>query len=127
MFTNPFSGKALERKLTNEELIRAMREMIATELEATNLYQALADSIEDKAAAKILRDVADEEIIHVGEFQKVLYTLTEKEKELVNKGIAEAEEKLKEKTSDSEEDSEKEKPEEKKIADKKPLRRLSLR
>lgn len=123
MFANPFSGKASERKLTNEELIRAMREMISTEMEATNLYQALADSIEDESVAKILRDVADEEIVHVGEFQKVLYSLTAKEKELVDKGLEEAAKKMKGETADSEE----EKSEEKKAADKKPLRRLKLK
>ena len=120
-FTNPFSGIALDRKLTKPELIRAMREMIATEMEATNLYQALADSIEDEAAAKILRDVADEEIIHVGEFQKVLYLLDDKEKGFVDKGVEEAT-----KTLDSKSDEESE-PEEKKANDeKKPLRRLKL-
>lgn len=94
-FGNPFSALALERKLTKEELIRAMREMIATEMEATNLYTALADSIEDEAAAKILRDVADEEIVHVGEFRHVLSLLDPREDELVNLGRKEAADKSK--------------------------------
>lgn len=99
-FANPFSGMIPERKLTKDELIRALREMVSTEMEATNLYQALADSIEDENIAKVLRDVADEEIVHVGEFQKLLYDLAPEEKKFVDKGIEEASSKTKQ---DSEE------------------------
>jgi hypothetical protein len=43
-FGSPFSGVANDRKLTNEELIRAIRFMVAAEYEATQLYSQLAES-----------------------------------------------------------------------------------
>jgi len=38
VFGSPFSGLANEKKLTDAELIRAIRFMIAAEYEATQLY-----------------------------------------------------------------------------------------
>ena len=43
-FGNPFSGIAKDQKLTKEELIRAIRFMIAAEYEAIQLYMQLAES-----------------------------------------------------------------------------------
>jgi hypothetical protein len=37
-FANPFSGLKNDRKLTDEELIRAIRYMVAAEYEAIQLY-----------------------------------------------------------------------------------------
>ena len=45
-FSNPFNGNKCERKLTKEELIRAIRFNIASEYEAIQLYDQLAESIE---------------------------------------------------------------------------------
>jgi len=67
-FGSPFSGLANNRKLTHEELIRAVRFTVAAEFEATQLYMQLAESTDNKLAAKVLKDVADEELVHVGEF-----------------------------------------------------------
>jgi hypothetical protein len=44
-FGSPFSGFASEHILTHEELIRAVRFLVASEYEATQLYTQLADSI----------------------------------------------------------------------------------
>ena len=41
-FGSSFSGLANDRKLTNAELIRAIRFMVAAEYEATQLYIQLA-------------------------------------------------------------------------------------
>ena len=49
-FCSPFSGMAKDRKLTEEELIRAIRFMIAAEYEAVQLYMQLAESTDDKLA-----------------------------------------------------------------------------
>lgn len=75
-FLNPFSGKVPERKLTRQELIRAIRLNIAAEHEAIHLYMAHAEAIDDEFAKKILIDVANEEREHVGEFQELLEYLT---------------------------------------------------
>ncbi|HJX38384.1 MAG TPA: Rubrerythrin, partial [Anaerolineae bacterium] len=42
-FVNPFSGKVPERKLTMDELIRAIRLNVAAEHEAIHLYMAHAN------------------------------------------------------------------------------------
>jgi len=46
-FGNPFSGLAKEKKLTKEELIRAIRFMVAAEYEAIQMYMQLAESTDN--------------------------------------------------------------------------------
>ena len=41
-FGTPFSGLSNDRKLTNQELVRAIRFLVAAEYEATQLYMQLA-------------------------------------------------------------------------------------
>ena len=90
-FGSPFSGLANERKLTNEELIRAIRFMVAAEYEATQLYMQLAESTNNKLAQKVLKDIADEEIVHAGEFLRLLHELAPDEKKLYTQGAKEVE------------------------------------
>jgi rubrerythrin len=71
-FVTPFSGLAHDRKLTNEEIIRAIRFIIAGEYEATQMYMQLAESIDNRLAQKVLNDIADEERVHAGEFLRLL-------------------------------------------------------
>jgi len=56
-FGNPFSGLKKDRKLTNEELIRAIRFMIAAEYEAIQLYMQLAESTDNKLAQDVLKEI----------------------------------------------------------------------
>jgi rubrerythrin len=91
-FGSPFSGLANSRKLKDEELIRAIRFMIAAEYEATQLYMQLAESTDNKLAIAVLKDIADEEIVHAGEFLRLLYELAPDEKKLYTKGKKEVEE-----------------------------------
>jgi len=74
-FSNPFSGVAAGRTVTHEELVRAIRFMIAAEYEAVQLYMQLAESTDNDLAARVLRDIADEERVHAGEFLRLLYEL----------------------------------------------------
>ena len=69
-FGHPFSGLAKERKLTDAELIRAIRFMVSAEYEAIQLYMQLAESTDNKLAIEVLKDIADEERVHAGEFCK---------------------------------------------------------
>jgi rubrerythrin len=94
-FGSPFSELANSRKLTNEELIRAIRFMVASEYEATQMYMQLAESTSNKLAVAVLKDIADEEVVHAGEFLKLLYELAPHEKTLYAKGAAEVEEMMK--------------------------------
>ena len=49
-FGTSFSGLANARKLSEEELIRAIRFMVASEYEAIHLYMQLAESTDNKLA-----------------------------------------------------------------------------
>jgi len=91
-FGTPFAGLAHERKLTHEELIRAMRFMVAAEYEAVQLYIQLAESTDNKLAEAVLRDIADEELVHAGEFLRVLKQLAPGEEKFYTEGADEVEE-----------------------------------
>jgi len=94
-FGSPFSGLASDRKLTEEELIRAIRFMIAAEYEAIQLYMQLAESTDNKLAIEVLKDIADEERVHAGEFLKLLHELAPDEKDFYDEGMEEVEEEIK--------------------------------
>ena len=88
-FLNPFSGLAPERKLSARELSRAIRLALAAEEEAIHLYEALADATDHSLAKAVLQDVADEERVHAGEFQRVLSLLLPDEDARMRKGADE--------------------------------------
>lgn len=91
-FGNPFSGLKHDRKLTDEELVRAMRFMVAAEYEAVQLYMQLAESTDNELARAVLKDVADEERVHAGEFLRVLKELAPGEVKFYEEGAQEVEE-----------------------------------
>ena len=95
-FGSPFSGLALDRKVTKSELIRAIRFMIAAEYEAIQLYMQLAESTDDELAKEVLVDIANEEKVHAGEFLKLLYHLDPEEENYYKEGFEEVEEEFKE-------------------------------
>ncbi|MDD5603665.1 MAG: hypothetical protein PHG48_06255 [Eubacteriales bacterium] len=55
-FGHPFSGLAKDRKLTHQELVRAVRFMVSAEYEAVQLYMQLAESIDNKLAQEVLNE-----------------------------------------------------------------------
>jgi rubrerythrin len=91
-FVNPFSGKVPDRKLTHEELVRAIRLNIAAEHEAIHLYMAHAEATDHALAKKVLIDVANEEREHVGEFMRLLQILTGDEEKWLAVGREEVDE-----------------------------------
>jgi rubrerythrin len=93
-FGNAFSGMHTERKLTPEELVRAIRFMVAAEYEAVQVYTQLAESIDNELAAQVLREIADEELVHAGEFLRLLKELAPNEEQLYQQGAREVEEKI---------------------------------
>ena len=94
-FGSPFSGLANDRKLTGEELVRAIRFMVAAEYEAIQLYMQLAESTDNKLAVEVLKDIADEERVHAGEFLRLLRELAPDEEKFYAKGAKEVEMKKK--------------------------------
>ena len=93
-FGSPFSGLAKERKLTKEELIRAIRFMVAAEYEAIQLYMQLAESTDNRLAQQVLKDIADEERVHAGEFLRLLKELAPDEQKYYDEGVEEVEEEI---------------------------------
>ncbi len=93
-FGNPFSVLREDRKLTKEELVRAIRFMIAAEYEAVQLYTQLAESIDDELAKNVLNDIAEEELVHAGEFLRLLKELSPEEEKFYEEGAKEVEEEI---------------------------------
>ncbi|MBO8139914.1 MAG: rubrerythrin [Thermosipho sp. (in: Bacteria)] len=93
-FGNPFSGLKAGRKLTHEELVRAVRFMISAEYEAVQLYMQLAESTDNKLAKEVLIDIANEERVHAGEFLRLLKELAPEEEKFYEAGAKEVEEEI---------------------------------
>jgi len=91
-FGSPFSGLAKDRKLTDAELVRAIRFMVAAEYEAVQLYMQLAESTDNQLTIDVLRDIADEERVHAGEFLRLLDELAPDEKKFYGAGAEEVQE-----------------------------------
>ncbi len=94
-FGSPFSGLANGRQLTDEELIRAIRFMVSSEYEAIQMYTQLAESTDNKLAVEVLRDIADEERVHAGEFLRLLREIAPDEVAFYARGAQEVEEEIK--------------------------------
>ena len=94
-FADPFGGN-VPRKMTKAELIQAVREDIAGELEAMFLYDAHAQATDDPVAQAVLADIRDEERTHMGELITLLKHLDPREAELLAEGEEEVQELLEE-------------------------------
>jgi rubrerythrin len=93
-FGDPFSGLKHDRLLTHDELVRAIRFLVAAEYEATQLYEQLAESTDNALAQNVLRDIAVEEKVHAGEFLRLLKALQPDEEGYYQQGAQEVEEKF---------------------------------
>jgi rubrerythrin len=93
-FGSPFSVLKNDRKLTDEELVRAVRFMIAAEYEAVQLYMQLAESTDNELVKEVMKDVADEERVHAGEFLRLLKELAPEEEKFYSEGAEEVEEEI---------------------------------
>jgi rubrerythrin len=91
-FGNSFSGLANDRKVTHSELVRGIRFFIAAEYEAIQLYEQFAESTDNELAKKVLLDIAREEVVHAGEFIRLLKELQPDEEANYAEGTEEVEE-----------------------------------
>jgi rubrerythrin len=73
-FLDPFPGN-VPREMTHGELTSAIMLDIAAELEAVHLYLAHMEATSNEEAKKVLFDIAQEELVHAGEFTSLLYRL----------------------------------------------------
>ena len=94
-FGSPFSGLAKDRKLTEAELVRAIRFVVAAEYEAVQMYMQLAESTDNRLAVEVLKDVSNEERVHAGEFLRLLREIAPDEKAFYAAGAKEVEEEIK--------------------------------
>lgn len=94
-FANPFQGN-VDRKMTKEELIQAVRLDIAGELEAIYLYDSHVLATDNASAKKIIADIRDEEKAHVGELMALLKILDPREAEHFASGETEVSEMMEE-------------------------------
>jgi rubrerythrin len=91
-FGTPYSTLSAEKKITREELIRAIRFFVAAEYEAIQLYTETAESTDELLARKVLYDIANEEKVHAGEFLRLLKELDKEEEKFYKEGEKEVEE-----------------------------------
>ncbi|HCF94722.1 MAG TPA: rubrerythrin [Verrucomicrobia bacterium] len=80
--------------MTHSELVRAIRFMIAAEYEAIQLYMQLVESTDNALAQAVLKDIADEERVHAGEFLRLLKELEPEEAQFYQEGAEEVEEEI---------------------------------
>lgn len=69
-----------------EEVSRAIRLSIAAELEAANLYTAIAEGCNNEEISRVMMDIAREEKVHAGEFMKLLKDINPQEGECWKEG-----------------------------------------
>ena len=93
-FSTVFPSARAGEKINQDELVRAIRFMIAAEYEAVGLYTQLAESTDCRRTKTVLEDIADEERIHAGEFLRLLQELDPEECLLYKEGAEEVEELL---------------------------------
>jgi rubrerythrin len=91
-FTNPFTGVVPGRKMTDSELLRALRLDLSAEEEAMHIYMAHADATDNELAQKVLIDIANEERVHAGEFQRLIQILAPDEEAFLAQGAEEVNE-----------------------------------
>lgn len=71
-----------------------IREAIIDELEAINNYEKYIESSDNEEVREVLRDIRDEEKVHVGELIKLLSIVNPKEADLIIEGSEEVRELL---------------------------------
>lgn len=71
--------------------VEALRLALIGELDAINLYNQMANATSNPKMADVLKDIADEEKVHVGELQKLLDELDPNNKQKRQEGEKEVE------------------------------------
>jgi rubrerythrin len=85
----PIDVDKIKKEDVDRELLRVS---IMAELDATSLYEQMANITDNPDLKAVLLDVAQEEKTHVGEFQTMLLRLDEEQAKELEKGRKEVEE-----------------------------------
>ena len=78
-------------KYDEERLLIEVRQRLVEEYEAINNYLQMIPHLVDKEILSIIEDIADEEKVHVGELEGILYKLYPSELKKVKEGMEENE------------------------------------
>ena len=76
-------------KFDRNELLVEIRERLREEYDAINKYLSMVPHIGDQKIVNIIKDIADEEKVHVGELEAILYNLDPNELSKVKEGMEE--------------------------------------
>lgn len=87
----PVDLKNVSEEDIDKEILRAG---IIAEFDAVNLYEQMANLTKDANIKAVLMDVAKEEKTHIGEFQALLLQFDPQQKQELEAGAKEVEEKL---------------------------------
>jgi len=68
--------------------------LVSAEYEAIQIYMQLAESTDNKLAIQVLKDIANEERVHAGEFLRLLKELAPDEEKFYAEGAEEVEEEI---------------------------------
>ena len=64
------------RKLTNEEILRAIQVAITSEYESIKIYQQILSSTDNQSVHSVLNELLDDAMHHAGALLKLLYILS---------------------------------------------------
>ena len=91
-FSSPFTNVDFHEPLDEREIVRAIRFAVASELEATSIYEQIAASctVNLDHAKSVLLSIAREEQVHVGELMSLIAYLSPDEIVAYEEGEKEA-------------------------------------
>lgn len=85
LISNPFIAN-INKQLSPDELVQALRSDVVGEYEAIIGYEAHAMATQDQRVKQALYKIADEERKHVGQLEELLAMLNPKEGQLIEQG-----------------------------------------
>ena len=91
-FANPFSGLNAGGKLKDDDLVCAIRIMVAEEYESIQHCMQLVKAAENKLVKETVKEMADEKRVHAGQFLRLLLELDPEEETLYSEGAEEVDE-----------------------------------
>lgn len=91
---NPYSRQSAESGAIDFETLQDARKDLVGELDAIIQYDYHAHTTNNKIARETWENIRDEEIVHVGELLGLLYYLAPYQKQFVEQGLKEFEDRL---------------------------------
>ena len=91
-FKNPFEGLSDPSKLEGDDLIFAIRIMIAREYESIQHFMQFSKAADHKLVKQVAKELADEKRVHAGQLLRLLMELAPEEETLYTEGSEEVDE-----------------------------------